>query len=79
MPILCSCCNTDNAPMARHRGYLICDDCVERYGSYDNAALICLAKNAFGLNQVPEELLDELDELYAHYMKMNFPKQEEQK
>lgn len=79
MPILCNCCNTDNAPMARHRGYLICDDCVEKYGSYDAAALICLARNAAGLDQVPEELLDELDELYSHYMKMNFSKQEENK
>ena len=73
MPILCNCCNTDNAPMAKHKSYLICDDCVERYGSYDNAALICLARNTFGLDLVPEELLDELDELYEHYMKMNFP------
>lgn len=62
MPILCNCCNTDNAPMARHRGYLICDDCVEKYGSYDAAAFICLARNAVGLDQVPEELLDEIEQ-----------------
>ena len=30
--ILCNCCNTDNAPMGYHRGYLICDDCVEKWG-----------------------------------------------
>lgn len=35
--ILCNCCNTDNAPMARHKDYWICDDCVERFGSYDAA------------------------------------------
>lgn len=27
--ILCNCCNTNNAPMALHRGYWICDDCLE--------------------------------------------------
>lgn len=69
MPILCNCCNCDNAPMAIHRGYLICDDCVERYGSYDAAALICSARNVSGLDQVPKALSDELDE---HYKKMNF-------
>lgn len=79
MEILCNYCSTNNAPMAIHRGYLICDDCVERYGSYDNAALICLAKNAFGLDQVPEELLDELDKQYDYYIKKNFSKQEENK
>lgn len=35
--ILCNCCGTDNAPMAIHKDYWICDDCVEKYGSYDAA------------------------------------------
>ena len=47
MPILCKCCNTDNAPMAYHRGYLICDDCVEKYGSYDAAVQIIFEKKNF--------------------------------
>lgn len=47
MPILCNCCNTDNAPMARHRGYLICDDCKERYGTYDAAVEIIIEKKNF--------------------------------
>lgn len=35
--ILCNCCGCNNAPMAIHKDYWICDDCVEKYGSYDAA------------------------------------------
>ena len=45
--ILCNCCSTNNAPMARHRGYLICDDCKERYGTYDAAVEIIIEKKNF--------------------------------
>lgn len=35
--IMCNCCNTDNAPLARYKDYWICEDCLEEYGSYDCA------------------------------------------
>lgn len=77
--ISCNCCGTNNAPMAKHRGYWICDDCVEKYGTYDAAAFICLAKSVLGLDQVPKALSEELDKQYDYYMKKNFSKQEEKK
>lgn len=76
--ILCNCCSTDNAPMAIYKDYWICDDCVEKYGSYDAAALICLARSVSGLDQVPKALLDEIDKEYDYYMQKNFHKQEEE-
>ena len=35
--ILCNCCHCDNAPLALVEQYWICDDCVEKYGSYKAA------------------------------------------
>lgn len=43
----CNCCGCDNAPMACHENYLICDDCVEKYGSYDAALEIIIEKKNF--------------------------------
>ena len=40
--ILCNCCGTNNAPMAVYKDYWICDDCKERYGTYDAAVEIIL-------------------------------------
>ena len=77
MPILCNLCNCDNAPMAIHEGYWICDDCVEKYGSYDAAVYIIKARKAVGLDKVPKEVEAETEELYKHYVKRNFPKQQE--
>lgn len=31
--ISCNCCGTNNAPMAIHRDYWICDDCGKIIGS----------------------------------------------
>ena len=75
--ILCSCCRTNNAPMAIYKDFWICDDCVKKYGSYDAAALLCLAKRVLGLDKVPKALLDEIDKEYDYYIK-NFKKQEEE-
>lgn len=75
--ILCNCCRTNNAPMAIYKDFWICDDCVEKYGSYDAAAFICLAKKVLGLDKVPKALLDEIDKEYD-YMQKNFPKREEE-
>lgn len=73
----CNCCGCDNAPMAWHENYLICDDCVERFGSYDAATYICIVKKAIGYDQIPQKILDNLDEEYNHYKKMNFKEKEE--
>lgn len=76
--ILCSCCRTNNAPMAIYKDFWICEDCVEKFGSYDAAAFICLAKRVLGLDKVPKALLDEIDKEYDYYMQKNFHKQEEE-
>ena len=77
--MLCNCCSCNNAPMAIHEGYWICDDCVERYGSYDNAVYIINARKAVGLDKVPKEIQAETEELYKYYKKRNFPEHKEDK
>ena len=76
--ILCNCCRTNNAPKALYKDFWICDDCVEKYGSYDAAAYICQVKRVLGLDKVPKALLDEIDKEYEYYMQKNFHKQEEE-
>lgn len=64
--------------MAIYKDFWICEDCVEKFGSYDAAAYICQVKKELGLDKVPKALLDEIDKEYDYYMQMNFHKQEEE-
>lgn len=58
--ILCNCCNTDNAPMARHKDYWICDDCVQKYGSYDAAFLRIIEKKVSAGTITPNKALEKM-------------------
>lgn len=75
--ILCNCCNTDNAPMSIHKDYWICDDCVEKYGSYEAVVIIIETRYAVGLDKIPKEAEAETEELYKYYMARNFPEHKE--
>jgi len=50
MPILCNCCGADNAPLALHKNYWICEDCLEYFGSYD-AALNHIKNKSYKVQQ----------------------------
>ena len=71
--MFCNCCGADNAPMALYKDYWICDDCVERFGSFDNAAFIVQARKIANLDNLPKATIEELNKLYNRYKEINFP------